>query len=204
MKRNTILIIIISFIIICVAFIIGMKVLNKNNTNPNNKEEPTSPYIKTFKNFTFDTLNEVEYQKLDDNQFELKTDKWHAYLEPMFDEYDYVLSYPLCTKKMFDDMKYKTGDLKKNDGDERKYIIFNILDNGENNLIAFYKINSKYVMFVSLVNNDNSLNEDGLNQVFKVLNTVKYNNEKKYQYHQYKSDLYHQCHDIEKYDQQTD
>ena len=65
-------------------------------------------YTQTFKNFTFEIPNDVEFKTIDDYEFSLIAKNWQAEVDPMYDEYDRILSYPVCTMKIFEDLGIKT------------------------------------------------------------------------------------------------
>ena len=170
------------------------------------KKRDDSSNIKTFKNFVFEVDETIKYNKISKYSFELKSNKWYAVLEPLFDEYGHILSYPKCTQRFFDKAKnYSTnGEIKYASDDKNKYISFQMeeTENGNiiNNVVVHYELSDNYVMLISLVNNDNSFNEEGLKDIFKVLKTIKINSKGKYDYNYYDPEFYHQCHDIDQYD----
>lgn len=57
-------------------------------------------------------------------------------------------------------------------------------------------------MKVSLDNNDNSFDEEGFKDVLSILKTKQYDPKIDYPYGYYYADYYHQCHDIEKNDEE--
>lgn len=170
------------------------------------KKREDSSNIKTFKNFVFEVDETLKYNKISKYSFELKSNKWYAVLEPLFDEYGHILSYPKCTQRFFDTFKnYSTnGEIKNVSDDKNKYISFQMeeTENGNiiNNVVVHYELSDNYVMLIYLVNNDNSFNEEGLEDIFKVLKTIKINSKGKYDYNYYDPYFYHQCHDIDQYD----
>ena len=154
---------------------------------------------KVFKDFTFEVTDDLNYKQVDDNMFELRTNTWHANLEPIYDPYNAIFYYPKCTQKFFDTAKYKPqGEIKKYS--DPNYYSFELVDGTENNVIVHYKLNEEYVMFISLMNNDNSFSDDGLETILNVLKTVQYSKKGNYDYTQYDPGFYQQCHDIDKYD----
>ncbi len=198
MKNKRIIII----IVICILILfVGFLVINRFviNGNQNNTDNGT-----TIKDFTFHFPDDMKFKMVDEHTFELKTNSWTANLEILYDERDLILSYPGCTKIRLTSDNYKTGELKKNEGYDRNYISFTLVDetNNENNIISYYRIDKQYIVYIDLINKDNSFNEEPLKDIYKALDTAKFSGEKKSKYHSYLIDFYHQCHDIEELDKE--
>ena len=68
--------------------------------------------------------------------------------------------------------------------------------------MIYYKISDDYVLSIALINDDNSFKETGLEELLKVFKTVQINPKEKYEYTSFSSNFYHQCHDIDKYDEE--
>ena len=58
------------------------------------------------------------------------------------------------------------------------------------------------VISLLLTNNDNTFDEKGLETIFSIIKSIKYDETKKYSYNMYTADFYHQCHDIDQYDKE--
>ena len=159
-------------------------------------------YIQTFKGLTLEIPLEIKYSVSNDYEFILSTDNWSATLEPMIDEYDYMLSYPICTMKVFEDLGYKTDNLRKNEGDARKYIMFNYTEGNTNGIIVFYRINEKIVLSFILKNNKNNFDEDGLETIISIIKSIKYKSGSNSTYNTFTVDYYHECHDVNQYDKE--
>ena len=192
MKNKKIIIILVCLLVLFIVFIsIGLYI----NYNPKYKIDSEN----RFKNFMINIPKEINYERLDNYSFRLKTDEWRAIVEPIYDEYNHIMDYPKCTQKYYDNDKYNSfGDIKRSD--DKQYYTFQLFDGKENNIILHYKLPNNYVMFVSIVNNDNSFNEKPLEKIIEVLKTIQFDNTNTFEYHKYSSDFYHQCHDIDQYD----
>ena len=178
------------------------KFTNKDNSTINeNDGSDNSNTIKTvtkvFKDFTFEIPSDMLYSAQDDFRLLLKTSDWYAQIEPYADPYGYMLDYPNCTKKRFSNLGYPVGEIKKNEGEEKKYIIFTLDDGNEKDIISFYKYNSSFTFYIALVNNDNSYNDDALETIYKIISNAKYESTNTNTYKQYLSDMYYQCHEVE-------
>ena len=192
MKNKKSIIILVCLLIIFIVFaFIGLYI----NYNPKYKIDSEN----RFKNFMINIPKEINYERLDNYSFRLKTDEWRAIVEPIYDEYNHIMDYPKCTQKYYDNDKYNSfGDIKRSD--DKQYYTFQLFDGEENNIILHYKLPNNYVMFVAVVNNDNSFDEKALETILEVLKTVQFEPNMKFDYHSYSAGFYHQCHDIDQYD----
>ena len=169
MKNKKIYIIIGCLVVILIVFFAIGYVIKMRNDSSN---------IKTFKNFVFEVDETLKYKKSSKYSFELRSDKWYAELEPLYDEYGHILSYPKCTQRFFDRTKNYTanGDIKYASDDKNKYISFQAseTDDGKiiNSIIVHYELSDNYVMYIDLENNDNSFNEEGLEDIELYLNKL--------------------------------
>ena len=211
MKNKKIYLIIIILVIIFLVIAAVGFVIKKKNTKPTNIVEDPKIVLtensKIFKNIILEVDDTLEYRVISDNEFELKGDKWHANIEPIYDQYDHILSYPKCTQlyaqKYFEKGDNKTvGDINENLSGY-KYFSFKLINEIEENIVMiYYKISDDYVLSIALINDDNSFKETGLEELLKVFKTVQINPKEKYEYTSFSSNFYHQCHDIDKYDEE--
>ena len=209
MKNKKIYLIIIILVIIFLVIAAVGFVIKKKNTKPTNIVEDPKIVLtensKIFKNIILEVDDTLEYRVISDNEFELKGDKWHANIEPIYDQYDHILSYPKCTQlyaqKYFEKGDNKTvGDINENLSGY-KYFSFKLINEIEENIVMiYYKISDDYVLSIALINDDNSFKETGLEELLKVFKTVQINPKEKYEYTSFSSYFYHQCHDIDQYD----
>ena len=194
MKNKKIIIILVCLLVLFIVFISIGLYIHKNN-NPTYEIDSDN----RFKIFMINIPEEINYKRLDDYSFELRTEEWYANVEPVYDEHNYIMDYTKCTLKYYDFGKYETlSEVKMSD--DKQYYTFQLFDGEENNIILHYKLPNNYVMFVAIVNNDNSFDEKALETILEVLKTVQFEPNMKFDYHSYSAGFYHQCHDIDQYD----
>ena len=201
MKKKKILIVIICIIVLFLIFLLVNHFVIKRGETSNNSDN--NLIDRTYNGLTLTLTDGIDYEITNDNKgFILKSNTWSATIDPRYDEYDYILSYPICTQRIFLDDETTLGDLKKSQ-ERRKYIYFTLSYNEENYIYSYYRISDKVVMFINLKNNDGSFDESGLETIYKILDTIKHTETaNKYNYKEYKYDWYHQCHDVNKLDEE--
>ena len=202
MKNKKIIIIIACIALISAIFaIIGY--ISKNNSGY--ESEPI-----VFKNFVFYTDNSYNYKKIDDFVIELSANNWTATLEILMDADEHIIDYAKCTQLLYNrPPKYETsGDytLVNNPETKTRYFTFPFKKNIDgvetNSIIMFYDLGNHYVMKVDMTSNDSNYNEDNLKEIISILKSNQYDSKEEFDYHYYEPEYYHDCHDIEKSDEE--
>ena len=85
MKNKKIIIILVCLLVLFIVFISIGLYIHKNN-NPTYEIDSEN----RFKNFMINIPEEINYKRLDDYSFELRTEEWYANVEPVYDEHNYI------------------------------------------------------------------------------------------------------------------
>ena len=203
MKNKKIIIICLSLLIVSLFVILFIYFYTKRE----NIIEEKDYHVETFKGLSLKIPNQLEYKlnQEDANSFIIQSSEWKAVLTPIYDEYDHTFTYKICTHKTFKDASASIGEIETLDDVNNQNMYFNYSDieneQEKKYIIYYHKINDTVNIYTYIENNDNSYSEVALKDISSILSGATYTgNGNSNNYKTPKIALYHQCHDIEKYD----
>ena len=157
---------------------------NRNNSNENLKE------VK-YKKFTFQIPQEISFSEVDDKKIKMTNDDYEAIIEIFLDEANYLFDKRDKYYQSLLDLGYNVDNSYEDVINNIPVLIYNKhLDDGNNSILCYFKINSPFSVEIELKNSDGSLKKDALNELVNIMSKSSYNYEstEKYVYYDTEKD----------------
>ena len=156
--------------------------IDNNNSNSNSNSSETTNKVR-YKKFDFEFPSNVKYSEIDDKEFLLETDTYHAVIEIFIDEQGELFNDPTPYYQTLLKLEWNVDTPEKTKIANEDVIL--IKNHHEyNSVLCYLKAFDDFYYEINLFNEDNSFSTDRLPEIIDMLKTAMYdyNSQEKYTY----------------------